>query len=376
MSSIDTAPKAGSFSRRQWSELGIGLVLVAAAVALLVWFFQQFPIEGTSLAIDWKGLWKGLQANPPLYGNETGLRIAPWDVVLVKPLGWLPFRASWGVLTLITLAILVVSVPTRYGKKRFWLGCLLLVTSYPAMRHIADGNFEGLMIAGLLLAVYGYQAQKTWPLAAGLLLASAKVQEIWVLALVLGSYLLRTWPPRRLLALVGYLDVVMVPSLLWLGREWIIGASVIQEQGTLVDSSLFATMGRLGLPVWLRQGGWLVLLALIVLYAWRSGPTFSRQKAAALVAASLLLAPYAAGNSFLTVLAVGLLPLVMGRNVLAVSLMVLADLPYLAGHDLVYSFSADYWTALLLLAAGTLAFDLWQSERRPSAQPDKAPASL
>jgi hypothetical protein len=339
----------------------VGLLL--AAVGLLLYFFQQFPIEGTSLAIDWKGLWAGLRADPPLYGNATGLRIAPWDVLLVKPLGWLPFRASWGMLTLLTLAVLVASVPRNLGKKRFWLGSVLLVTSYPAIRHIADGNVEGLMVAGLLLVVWGYQSQKPWLLAAGLLLASAKGQEMGLLAVVLGIYLLRTWPRRRLLALAAYLAAVIIPSLLWLGREWILGASAIQERGSLVDSSLWATLSRLGLPAWLILGCWLALAALIVLYACRSKPSFSRPKAAALVAASLLLAPYAAGNSYLTVLAVGLLPVVLEGNALAVILMILVDLPYLAGRDLVFSMSANYWTAVLALTLGMLALFLWPFKR-------------
>src|SRR5439155_21030710 len=103
-------PPGGNLAPATWggqrARAAAALGLLLAAVGLLLYFFQQFPIEGTSLAIDWKGLWLGLRANPPIFGNITGLRIAPWDVILVKPLGWLPFRASWGMLTLITLAVL------------------------------------------------------------------------------------------------------------------------------------------------------------------------------------------------------------------------------------------------------------------------------
>jgi hypothetical protein len=292
----------------------------------------------------------------------------------VKPLGWLPFRASWGMLTLLTLGVLVASVPAAGGKRQRWLGILLLVTSYPALRHIADGNFEGLVIGGLLLAVYGYERQKIWPLGVGLLLATAKVQEAWVLSLVLGVYLLRTWPVRRLAGLAGLLALVTLPTLLWLGRDWITGATSILERGSIVDSSLMATLGRLGLPGWSTAACWLILAALIVLFAWRSGPTFTRQKAAALVAASLLLAPYAAGNSYLTVLAVGIIPLVIAGNPLALVLMVLVDLPYLANHDLIYYWSATYWTALLLVWIGVAAYQSW-NERRVSPQPAAVAAS-
>jgi len=371
VSQLPASPALPARNGRWWATQAAAVALLLAAVGLLLYFFQQFPIEGTSLAIDWKGLWAGLHANPPMYGNATGLRIAPWDVLLVKPLGWLPFRASWGMLTLLTLAVLVASVPLTSGKTRRWLGVLLLITSFPAVRHIADGNFEALVIAGLLLAVYGYQSQRVWPMAAGLLLATAKVQEAWILMPIWGIALLRTWPRRRLWELAGLLAVVVIPTLLWLGWQWATGATGILERGSIVDSSLWATLSRLGWPVWAVAAAWLALAALVLLYAWRSGNTFSREKAAALVAASLLLAPYAAGNSYLTVFAVGVIPLVIAGNPGAIGLLILTDLPYFAGHQLLFDWSANYWTALLLVWLALAAYQARSPQ--PAGQP--APAA-
>jgi len=116
-----------------------------------------------------------------------------------------------------------------------------------------------------------------------------------------------------------------------------------------MDSSLLSTLSRLMLPSWLVLSGWVILAGLVALYAWRSGPAFSRQKVAVLIAASLLLSPYAAGDSYLTVLALGIIPLVMAGNQLAILLLALVDLPYFASREVIYSWSAIYWTALLLL---------------------------
>ena len=363
MSQATASPARPARDARWWVALAASAALLLAAVGLLLYFFQQFPIEGTSLAIDWKGLWAGLHADPPLYGNATGLRIAPWDVLLVKPLGWLPFRASWGMLTLLTLAVLVASVPLTSGKARRWIGVLVLITAFPAVRHIADGNFEGLVIAGLLLAVYGYQSQRVWPMAGGLLLATAKVQEAWMLMPILGIGLWRTWPRRRLWELAGVLALVVVPTLLWLGGQWLTGATGILERGSIVDSSLWATLTRLGLPVWAVAAAWLALAGLVIAYAWRSGSAFSREKAAALVAASLVLAPYAAGNSYLTVLAVGVIPLVVAGNPWAIGLLVLTDLPYFASRQTLFDWSANYWTALLLVWLALAAYLAWNERR-------------
>jgi len=366
--------KLAAISARRSLAPAAALALLLVGGGLLLIFFERLPIQGTSLAIDWKGLWLGLRANPPVFGNATGLRIAPWDVLLVKPLGWLPFEASWGLLTLLTLAVLVISVPRTYGRKRLWLGCLLLITSFPAVRHFADGNFEGLIIAGLLLVVYGYRTENNWVLAAGLLLATAKVQEAWVLTLVLGAYLLRTWPPRRLFGLIGGLGTVLILSLAWQGNEWVLGVGSILRQNSIVNSSLWATLLRLGWPIWAAATTWLVVAGLVVLFAWRSGPTFSRQKAAAVVAAAMLLSPYWAANSYLTVLAVGILPLVIAGNAWAVILLIVVDLSYLASHKLAYDWSASYWTAILLITFCLLAVQTWRAEKQLSAPAAIGPA--
>src|SRR5579859_388207 len=347
---------------RWWAWLVAG-GLAALAIALLFNFFASWPIEGTTLALDWKGIWNDLQGGRPHF-NTDSLLVVPWDGVLLLPLGWLSLRASWAAATLLTIIVLVASVPLALGRRRHLLGVMLLVTAYPALRHIADGNLEWVVIPGFLLTVYGYEKNKIWPLAGGLLLATAKVQEAWLPCLVLGVYLLRTWPPKRLLALAGLLAVVVVPTLLWLGGEWVYGLTHVTERGSIMDSSLTSSLSRLGLSGWLVVAAWLLLAGLVAVYAWRSGPTFSRQKAAMLLAASLLLSPYAAGNSYLTVLAVGLIPLVMTGNPLAVILMILVDLPYFASRGLLYYWSATYWMVLLLVWIVIAA-----SQTRPLPQP-------
>src|SRR5258706_10234154 len=186
----------------KYLDLLIAGGLAALAALLLFNFFSQWRIEGTMLALDWKGIWNDLQGGRPHF-NTNSLLIVPWDAILILPLGWLTLRASWAVITLLTIFVLVVSVPTSLGRWRHLLGLLLLATAYPALRHIADGNLEWLVIPGFLLTVYGYEKNNIWVLAAGLLLATAKVQEAWVPCLVLGVYLLRTWPVKRLLALGG-----------------------------------------------------------------------------------------------------------------------------------------------------------------------------
>lgn len=357
---------------RKSAKIAAAMLLLIAAACLFVAFFEHLPIEGTTLAMDWRGLWVALQGGVPKYQEALGLRIPPWCLPLVLPLGLLSFRASWGLLVFVTFGVLVASVP-RSGPRMWRLGALLLTTSFLALRQAADGNFEALVIAGTLLALYGYGAQNPWILATGILLATAKPQETWLLVAVLAVYVLRTWAPRKWLVLGGTIVLATVPGLVWLGRDWLSTMLGISQRGSIMDSSLSAAVGRLGLPIWVFVVLGASLLAATLYIVLTSRPAVTREKAGMLIAASLLLSPYATGNSFLTVLAVGIIPLLQSWLPAGVILVALADLPYLAlfAPDVQYRWSAYYWTAMLIVTWGVLAWHTHFLERG-QAEPVRA----
>jgi hypothetical protein len=229
------------------------------------------------------------------------------------------------------------------------LSVLLLVTASPALRHIADGNFEGLVIAGACLLVYGYQKRNLVILALGLLLATAKPQETWLLVIATGFYLVKAWPPRQWLKLGAIIAAIAIPALLLFGGAWVAAMANIQPPpGTLVDISLKAAVGRLGLSPSVWTVLWLALFVATALIVLKSRPIMSREKAAMMICASLLLSPYAAGNSFLTVLAVGIIPLFQSRRLLGVVLIVLTDLSYILPREFLYWNGAYFWTTMLI----------------------------
>lgn len=346
---------------RQFAKIA-GVVLLLIAVAyLFMTFFEHLPIEGTTLAMDWRGLWMALQSGTLTYG--TGLRNPPWSILPLLPLGLLTFRASWGLLNFITIAVLIASVPRSSSTKLWWPGTVLLVTSFLTLRQLADGNFEALVIAGILLVLHGYRTLKPWILAAGMLLATAKPQETWLLVACLAVYVLRTWPLRKWLTAGLVTGLVMTLTLAWFGRDWWNAMTGIPQRGSVMDCSLLAAVGRLGLPTWVFVlGGSLLAVTLYVVLSGR--PTIAREKAGMLIAASLLLSPYAAGNSLLTVLAVGIIPLLQSRPAAGAILVALADLPYLflPVPDIQFRWSTYYWTAMLIVTWGVFAWHTYSLE--------------
>ena len=352
--------------RRLGEGLAAGLLVLLAAV-LSMSFFEKLPIEGTSLAIDWQDLWPAIRGGVIRYEN-TGLRNPPWSILPVLPLGLLSMRAGWAILTLATLACLIFSVP-HFDRPRLRLaGILLLVSSFPAVRHAADGNFEGLVIAGMLLMLHGLAAQSPWWLAGGVLLATAKPQESWLVLLLVIYRVTVRWP-RKAAALAGALIAgVTVPLLLVHGRDWLQSMLGIPQRGGIMDISVGAAAARLSLEPWITVVLWVAILSMTAVVCLRNRGVLTREQTAFAISASLLLAPYSAGNSLLAVLSIGILSGLREDPGMTLALIALIDAPYAArllSWDVV-DWQAGYWTVVLLLTWGALGRRLLQAENRPA----------
>ncbi len=330
--------------------------LIGIAIVSLYFFFQLLPVVGTSLGIDWRDIWLGLQGGLPNY--ETGLRNPPWSLILVLPLGLLPFKSSWAILTLATIATEVISVPRKVSNRIDLPLTFFLVTSYPSLRTIADGNLEFLTIAGILLTLFAYRRRKPWLMVIGFMLASAKPQETWLLIIVLSLFVLRTWPIKRYLPAVVGSSVIIMITLMLFGREWITALLGIEQRGSIMDISLLSTLARLHLPSGVILGIWITILCTTLYIAISTGYLVDRRKAGLLMCASLLLSPYAAGNNLLAIVAIGVVPLFLLDMKSALALGVLINLPYLAvAHsDIRFSYGAYYATIVLLIIWCVLAW--------------------
>ncbi len=366
-----------------------GLALLIFALCLIaiaffaISFAEQLPTN-FPIAIDWQALHIAIQNGNIRYENALGLRVPPWIVLLILPLGFLSMRASWALVALFTMIVLLLSVPRARPRWRYYAAVLLLELSFPALRHLVDGNFEGIVIAGVLLALWGYrlglrpqsERRMEWfapaLLAAGALLAAAKPQlSAWFL-LVLGLTTIYTWQRQRWLRALGFALAVVVPCMLWLGQAYISNVFAISERGSIMDVSLMAALNRMLLSSALVAVLWLSVLLATLWIMWvtrpqRTNPTpFSRERAGLLIAAGLLLSPYSAGNSMLTLLAVGIMPLFLKRPLLGLLLIVPINLTIFVNNPSLLSYQAYYTTAVLLVCWGVLAYRVLNTESAKS----------
>ena len=330
------------------------LIFLASILIVLVifaFFFGQIDTQNNTFAIDWKNFYPSLQGGDIKYLSKDGVLFPPWALITLLPLGFLPVQISWGVMAGISTIILLFSVPQIKGKALYWISCLLVLASYPSFRNMADGNVEGVVIGGVLLILYGYQSKNLMATIAGVILATIKFQEIGLFLLAWGLFILFTWRPYTYLKIFIPLLIIVGISLLWRGETWfavLIGAGQ-KYADSVVNITLSAVSHRIGLPPVLFLCIWVTILIITVAIVWKIRPTFSREIIGMLIASSLLLSPYAATNSVLTVLAIGVIPLFQSSPLIGGILILLFDIPLLFSADALYNFQATYWTSLLFI---------------------------
>lgn len=329
-------------------QLALAACLVLVASAFVIAAISSLPIEGTTLGWDWQLIWTPIQNGQVDYTNGS-MRVTPWGLPMLLPLSFLPFRLSWGIVTFITLIAYLLSVPRTERRWQWALYAMLLFTAYPALRHIADGNIEGFILIGVLLIAYGYNHGQAVPLGVGLLIATAKPQTVWLLAIWVGIYLLWRWQPRAWLRVGAVVLAVVVPTMLLYGEAWWAMMQIGHQVGTPVDVSLLASLSRQGYPSWLFGVLAISIVGISSLLAWRTSQRLTASNIGLLISASMLISPYTSSISLITAFAFAVIGMLPNRPRLAALMLMLTNSLHLFSHDFVRAYGAYVITCLLVL---------------------------
>jgi hypothetical protein len=347
--------------RCKFLELAFFVITFMGVLFLFAVFFEQIPIQNNTLAMDWKTFWSSLRGGDLQYWPSEGVRFPPWSIVPLLPLGLLPMQAAWGILVAVGIFLQVVSVPRIGSRSFYWLTILLLIISFPSIRNFADGNMESLVVGGVLLILYGYSSKHLNAVVIGILIASIKLQEVTLLLVVLALYILITWTPYNRMKIGLYLSGAIGISLVWRGQSWFVslfGANYQKYTNSIIDISVSAAIRRLDfIPTYVIPLISIVILGITLFVAWKSRMTLPREKAGMLIAGSILIAPYASGNSVLSLLAIGIIPLFQSNKLLGGFLIALVNIPFLWSSEMLYNFQAYYWTIIVFI---TWAFLTWR----------------
>jgi hypothetical protein len=364
-------------SRSPWPHRLFAGALLAVAVGLFLWAAQVLPLDEVGYGADWRNVfWGAWQSGSLEY--SPGLNNPPWTMWLLWPFALLPFRISWALWTLLTVIVLVLSVPPRpNGRVNVWM-TLALLLSFWTLRVLVEGNLAALVVGGILLSVNGLRHSNPWLLIFGIVLATAKVQESWLFLLVLAWWLLKFWPPQRSLTIVGGVAALILPSLFVSGSDWFASAFGARSSFLLHAARTTGNVGWLGIARWAEISPvwtWLVWSSALIATVWVlrvSGPALGQEKAGFLIAASMLLSPYTGGASLPVLLALALIPLWQKHTRLGLALWLWSNTPYLS---LITGPLADgvLWPdwvqmVLILLVWAALGWSIWNVERHSPAQ--------
>lgn len=230
------------------------------------------------------------QGAPPVMFNPA------WFLLILLPFGLLPFeiaRAEWLVfLTVVTF--ISISLMPRWGFKGPWpLALAVLPWSLIGLLY---GQPTSLVLLGAILAIeqiaQAPQSRKSGLLILlGLILMGLKPQLGGFIGLPLGLWLL--WRrDQRLIVIVG-------GGLIFLGLVWLLSppwplATAIQTQEQLAPfwkSTLERELLLWSLPMWIAWLVRLMVITVMVVWAWKEGD-LTPVWWSAMLAAVLIITPY------------------------------------------------------------------------------------
>ncbi|MDM7930824.1 glycosyltransferase family 87 protein [Tabrizicola sp.] len=261
------------------------------------WAAARLAMEGDPLAVhDTARLAAAHATNPDSWMPWL---YPPGYLLLITPFGTLTFSVAYLVWTGLSLLAMVLAVrPFVAGVAPIWIAMTLAPAYYPAFMLGQNSLF---WMAGLLAALAALRAER-WVLAGlfiGLLTLKPQLGVLLPVALLaMGAW--RT----ILVAIATTVVLALLPTLVYGVDYWPLLVATVTEQGSrmvysLVDLFLVISpvylLALLGMaPALALKLQWVILglAALAVFALWRSERIGFDAKAAGLLAAMLLSAPY------------------------------------------------------------------------------------
>lgn len=354
-------------------EYALVAVLLGVAAAILIIAAERLTLLDSGVfGYDWHLFWTTVRTGVPDY-SQLDVFNPPWTQVMLVPFGQLSFKASWALWTLTSLSVFVLAVPQRADGQAWPLGLLLGVGSFWTLRALADGALEAFVVAGALVLLWAWRTRRPIWLGVGLVLATAKYQETWLLAIGVAALCVRYWRPATWARTAATCAAVMAPTLAWLGPSWFArlthGATGVGFSPNIArlgsNVSLQALGGIAGWPGAGTWALWALVLGVTVATVWSRVGGLGPRGLGLLIVTSMLLAPYVGLLSLASLVLLVLLPLMRGHRGLGFALIVWANLPYLTAFrpGTTGQFEWPEWVHLGLLAATwlTLVVELWRA---------------
>ncbi len=344
------------------------LILILIVSGLIFLIFSNLPNDQTGQAIDWKVFYNsthGFKIDYP--GNRV--YSPPWVLALLWPFTIWSLPVSRGLAAAVTVAVFILSVPAIPNRWKYVFSVVLMVLAYPMIRHLLDGNLEAMIVGGVLLSVYAYRKKSALAMILSMVLLSSKVQESWLFLILLVIALSRDWPGKLIRELVLGIGIITIPFLAWKGGEWLSALSFFPYSQSLIDSSLRHILESMGISNLIGWVIWGFTLALTLWILFKAKFELTSRTAALLIISGMMLSNYLAGDSMVTALALGVIPVFQGRPSLGILLILFFFIPdlFVTRIDLRLALENIYWGGVLFITWAIFIWDCFQLQRSPVA---------
>lgn len=354
-------------------EYAIVAGLLGAAAAILIIAAERLPLLDSGVfGYDWHLFWTSVRSGVPDY-SQLDVFNPPWTQLMLVPFGQLSFKASWALWTLASLSVFVFAVPRRADGQAWPLGLVLGLGSFWTLRALADGALEAFVVGGALLMVWAWRTRRPIWLGVGVVLATSKYQETWLLALGAGVLCLRYWRPATWARTAAVCAAIMAPTLLWLGPSWVArlthGAEGVGFSPNIArlgsNISLQALGGIEGWPAIGTTAVWAIVLGVSAYTLWTRVTGLETRSLGLLIVSSMLLAPYVGLLSLASLVVLVLLPLMQRNRWLGIALVAWANAPYLTaflpGSTGQFDWPETVHLGLIGATWLTLVVELWRA---------------
>jgi hypothetical protein len=208
-------------ARRRWladPALWIGLGSAAALVVVTALFW---PVGPDYYYTHRPVAERFLRGETRLFdGNSVGFYNAPWSLLLIIPLTWLPL--AWGQAALTVASLLGIALALHAAREEIpvpMLFALLAVANLHTFDLLIRGNVDAFTAAGVGMGWMALRRRNPWLLSLGFWLMSIKSVNL-ILAGALFLFAMRRWHRMEWAKASSLLAVSFLASLFIFGFDW------------------------------------------------------------------------------------------------------------------------------------------------------------
>lgn len=198
------------------------LVLTAAMVGIFLVLERVFPLGADyyyhfrPLADQWvDGYWH-------IYdGTRQHLLYPPWSLFVILPLGWFPLDTSKALLLMTSIGALILALRLLYVPQKTPILLMVMgLTHLHAFDMYIRGQFDSLVLLGVVLAWWAIQRRSPLWLSFALCLATVKPPAGILLALLFFLYAIRGWSWREWAQVAVFPLICLVVSVIAFGVDF------------------------------------------------------------------------------------------------------------------------------------------------------------